>query len=214
MKQLLEAISTASTTIIVALAAVHLLCFLMLWAWYRRDLWRLAGTLDEFTRQLKHRSVLDRGSNLQDQISAFLQDIRDVTDSPQNLEGRAALRSRLQVLDERRVYLQSLRFETCYNLCRNMIEAYPLAGILGTILAIAAALQTDTATSSTVGLIVQRFGEAIWSTCAGLVAAVFFLFINGLLETSFIRLETERDEVRKVVHAAKRSLMIDREAET
>jgi biopolymer transport protein ExbB/TolQ len=205
MHPLLETISSLSTPIIGVMAGIHLFAFGLLWVWYRADSRRLAALLDDFTRGLKQRSVLDRSCSLLEQTDAFLHDIRDVLDNPASKDDREALRARIGVLDEKRRYLQSLRFETCYNLCRTMIETYPLAGILGTIIAIGAALQGGGEAAS-VQVIVQRFGEAIWSTCAGLVAAVLLLFLNGCLETAFVRLTEERDEVRRLVALAKRVL--------
>jgi biopolymer transport protein ExbB/TolQ len=90
-----------------------------------------------------------------------------------------------------------------------MIEAYPLAGVLGTILAIGAALNSpDPETASSVGAIVQRFGEAIWSTFAGLSAAIVLMFINGILEPPFSRLSENRLHVRETVARVKRELSI------
>src|SRR5690606_15884731 len=105
-------------------------------------------------------------------------------------------------------YLHSLAFETSYNICRTMIEAYPLAGVLGTILAIGAALQQGAATEqiATVSTIVSRFGDAIWSTFAGLIAAILLMFLNSLLEPGFSRLSENRVHVRDTVARAKREL--------
>ena len=92
-----------------------------------------------------------------------------------------------------------------------MIEAYPLAGVLGTILAIGAALQTGPGSeeaASTVGMIVGRFGDAIWSTFAGLVAAILLMFLNSVLEPSFGRLAENRNHVRDMVSSVKRELSV------
>ena len=91
-----------------------------------------------------------------------------------------------------------------------MIEAYPLAGVLGTILAIGSALQADKAAeaSATLAGIVGSFGDAIWSTFAGLTAAILLMFINSMLETGFFRLNSNRDHVREMVARAKRELSL------
>jgi biopolymer transport protein ExbB/TolQ len=116
----------------------------------------------------------------------------------------------MAILDEKRRYLSSMFFETSYNICRTMIEAYPLLGVLGTILAIGAALQTGDggSASASVGVIVSRFGDAIWSTFAGLTAAVLLMFLNSALEPRFQRLAENRGNVRKTVAHAKRELAI------
>jgi biopolymer transport protein ExbB/TolQ len=188
---------------------LHLLAFFWLRAWAGRDLRRMAADFDSFTRELKHRSLLERGIHLSDQIEAFLADIRDVLDDPAKKVERQALWHRMRILDEERRYLQSHAFDTAYNVCRSMIEAYPLAGVLGTILAIGAALQSGQGDAQqTVGDIVRFFGDAIWSTFAGLIAAMVLMFINSIVETQFRRLSENRQHVRETVARAKRELAI------
>lgn len=206
MTDLLDQLSALSTTAIAAAAAVHLAFFVMLWFWFRRDSRVIADSLDRFTRGLKHRSVLEGTNSLGDQIEAFLADVNEVLTLPQAGDERRILRDRLNILDERRGYLNALPFETAYNVARTMIEAYPLAGVLGTILAIGAALASD----DTVGVsqIVSRFGDAIWSTFAGLIAAIALMFLNSLIEPKFTRLAENRAHVRETVARAKRELSL------
>lgn len=206
MSTFLESLSEASTFLIAVAAAIHLVLFVILWFWYRNDLQRIAAALDDFTRGIRHRSVLDRTSHLSDQIEAFLSDVNEILDTPARSEDRQSLLDRISILDEKRRYLQSMGFEIGYNVLRSMIEAYPLAGILGTILAIGLVVQKGEAASTT--LIVQRFGEAIWSTCAGLVAAVILMFYNSLVEPSFLRLTENREQVRHTVARVKRALAL------
>lgn len=210
MASLLDSLSALSTFVIAAACAVHLAAFALLWTWARRDLRVIASSLADFTRDLRHRSVLDATGHLSDQIEAFLADVNDVLADSTRTADREALLRRMNILDERRPYLHSLVFETGYNLCRTMIEAYPLAGVLGTILAIGAALDAapTAETSSAVGTIVGRFGDAIWSTFAGLTAAIVLMFLNSLLEPGFGRLAESRAHVREMVARAKRELAL------
>uniref|UniRef100_A0A7C4QN32 MotA/TolQ/ExbB proton channel n=1 Tax=Schlesneria paludicola TaxID=360056 RepID=A0A7C4QN32_9PLAN len=194
---------------IVACAVLHLVCFFWLTVWARRDLRRLAGDLDAFTRDLKHRSLFERGADLSEQIDAFLADIRDVLDDAARRSDRQALRNRMQILDEERRYLHSHAFDTCYNVARTMIEAYPLVGTMGAILAIGSALQLSPDDQrNTVSTIVRFFGEAIWSTGAGLLAAVLLMFVNSVVETRFRRLSEHRTHVREMVARVKRELSV------
>lgn len=206
---LLSRLSGLSTPVIAGVAVLHFIAFLWLRGWANRDLRRMAADFDAFTRELKHRSLLERGINLSDQIEAFLADIRDVLDDPAKKSERQALWQRMRILDEERRYLQSHAFETSYNVCRSMIEAYPLAGVLGTILAIGAALQGGQSDAQqTVTDIVRFFGDAIWSTFAGLIAAMVLMFLNSIVETQFRRLGENRQHVRETVARAKRELAI------
>lgn len=207
---LLDTLSDLSTYVIAGAFMVHLAFFFLLWVWFRRDLRNIASSLSQFTSHLRHRSIMDSTVHLSDQIEAFLADVNEVVENPARRTDREALQLRINILDENRRYLNSLTFETCYNLCRTMIEAYPLAGVMGTIFAIGAALQDPQRLedATTVSYIIQRFGDAIWSTFAGLVSAIILMFINGFLEPPFTRLTENRVHVRETVAKVKRELTI------
>jgi biopolymer transport protein ExbB/TolQ len=209
MDQFLDQLSRLSTYIIAGAFACHLFLFLILRIWSRRDLRAIVGTLDDFTRGLKHRSVLDQRGHLVEQIDAFLADVQDILNHPEQSQERKTLQQRMNILDEKRSYMHSMFFETVYNMARNMIDAYPLMGVLGTILAIGAALQQPAgAAASAIGVdvIVGRFGEAIWSTFAGLVAGIFLMFVNSLVEPGFLRLSENRQHLREMIARVKREL--------
>ncbi|MEM6366126.1 MAG: MotA/TolQ/ExbB proton channel family protein [Planctomycetota bacterium] len=201
---MLEIISSYSSFAIVIAAIIHLFTFLILSRWAAGDRRRIAQLLERFTDALPHRSRMDWNVHLSDQIDAFLADIREVLTEHADSDNRRVLADRLRILDERRDYLQSMRFETVWNVAASMIEAYPLAGVLGTILAIGAALAADADASVT--LIVTRFGDAIWSTFAGLAAAVLLMFLHSWVEPGFARLSENRAHVREVAGLAKREL--------
>ncbi|MBX3443479.1 MAG: MotA/TolQ/ExbB proton channel family protein [Planctomyces sp.] len=208
MTGLLNRLSAFSTAVIVACFVVHLVVFFLLTVWARRDLRSLATALFDFTKGLRHQSLLDRAAPLSDQVEAFLADVNDVLDDPSRAADRRSLHQRMQIIDEKRRYLQTMLFETVYNVARTMIEAYPLGGIVGTVLAIGAALSTEAAGggAASVDAIVLRFGESIWCTFAGLVATIVLLFINSFLEPSFLRLTENRQHVRDTVARVKREL--------
>jgi biopolymer transport protein ExbB/TolQ len=204
----LQFFSSLSTLTIAICAVVHLLFFAVLRMWCNRDLKLIAGTLDDYTRGLRYRSVLDRSAPLTTQIDAFVQDVNDVLTDSSRSEDRGECLRRMHILDEKRRYLESLSFETAANSARTMIEAYPLAGVLGTVLAIGSALQVDAAASSAsaVNVVMARFGDSIWSTFTGLFAAILLMFVNSLLEIRFQRLTDSRTHVREMVARAKREL--------
>jgi biopolymer transport protein ExbB/TolQ len=204
----LQFLSRLSTPVIAICAILHLLYFAILRQWYARDLRMIAGTLDDYTRGLKYRSVLGRSVSLTTQIDAFVQDVNDVITDASRTEDRAECLRRMHILDEKRRYLESISFETAANSARTMIEAYPLGGVLGTVLAIGSALQADAAssTASTVNVVMERFGDSIWSTFTGLFAAILLMFVNSILEIRFNRLTDSRTHVRDMVARAKREL--------
>jgi biopolymer transport protein ExbB/TolQ len=213
LKQLtgvLNQFSALSTYVIVAAFLFHLFVFFVLAIWARRDLQKMAAALFDFTRGLRHQSLLDRGAHLSDQVEAFLADVNDVLDDPTRIGDRRGLHVRMQIMDEKRRYLQSMLFETVYNMARTMIEAYPLGGIVGTVLAIGAALNAEAANGgvASVDSIVRRFGESIWCTFAGLLSTIILLFINSALEPGFNRLSENRQHVRETVARVKRELSL------
>lgn len=193
--------SIYSTHAICAIGAVHLLFFFGLWLAFRGRLRRLAAMLEDFTRGLRQRSVLDRSAHLTDQIEAFLADVNEVLQHPERTEERRSLLERMRILDEKRRYLQSMSFDMWYNVARSMIEAYPLMGILGTILAIG--LVVAEGDQASVAAIVLGFGQAIWSTCAGIVLALALMFINSFVEPGFIRLMEQQRLVRETISRVK-----------
>ena len=207
----LGVLSACSMPFICLLFLGHLFAFFVLWIWWRRHLRVLVSSLDDFTRGLKHRSVLDSTSHLTEQIDAFVADVRDVIDGDKTSIDRDLLRGRVQLFDEKRRYLSSVMFETAYNICGTMIESYPLFGILGTLLAMGvglAARQAGTGGTNTAAILVTRLGEGIWATIAGLSATVILMFINSILEPRFQRLHQSRDAVRDAVHRVKRELSL------
>lgn len=213
--EVLNALSGYSAIVIGLLAVLHVVAFLWLIRWSRRDLRWMAGDFDAFTRELKHRSVLQRNTDLTLQIDAFLADVREVLDDPTRKAERQALAKRVRTLDEERRYLQSESFETCYTVCRTMIEAYPLAGVLGTILAIGAALQAGQGNSQkTISDIVRNFGDSVWATFAGLFAAILLMFVNSLVETRFRRVTETRGHIRDTIVRTKRELSLPEDGAT
>lgn len=203
---MLDAVSRYSTTAIVVVAALHFLAFVALRLRAARHRREMADLLQRFTDGLPGRSRLSPLAHLSNQIDAFVADVEDVLHDRSASPSRQVLRDRLKILDESRTYLDSLRFETAWSVARNMIEAYPSAGILGTILAIGAALSAGG--EAGVSVIVSRFGEAIWSTFAGLLAAIVLSLVSSFLEPTISALEENRRAVRQVIGMAKRELAI------
>ena len=86
----LQSLSSLMALVILAAAVLHVCFYIVLWIWYRRDLRVIAGCLDDFTRGLRHRSVLERSSQLINRIDAFVADVNDVINDPARDEDRHA----------------------------------------------------------------------------------------------------------------------------
>ena len=215
---LLGPVSDMTTPVILGLFALHLLAFFVLIIWARTHRRLLKSAMEAYTRGLKHQSVLDATAHISEQIDAFLADVSDVLDGPVNSPDREMLRQRIPILDEKRRYFSSMFFDTCFNICRTMIEAYPLLGILGTCLALGVGLaardMAATAGTSAVSVLVTRLGDAIWGTVTGLLATVVLMFLNSFLEPGFQRLAENRAHVRETVARVKRELLVAAEAKS
>ena len=78
MPGLIDNLSALSTFVIGAACVVHLALFFALWTWSRRDLRTIASSLDDFTRGLNHRSILDTTSHLSDQIDEYANNLAPI----------------------------------------------------------------------------------------------------------------------------------------
>jgi hypothetical protein len=54
----------------------------------------------------------------------------------------------------------------------------------------------------------DRFGDSIWSSFAGLLSAIILMFISSLSEVRFGRLSECRTSVRQLVARARRELQL------
>lgn len=201
----LDVLSDWFTPAILIVGGLHLLVFITLRIWASRDLRNLAQLLERFTDGFHGRSRMDWNGHLTDQVDAFVEDIREASEDPAS---RSLVAERMKILDERRTYLDSYRFESIWNVARNGIEAYPLLGVLGTILALWMAMRENIdGSSAAVGQIVERFGLAIDSTFAGLAMAILLMVIHSMFETFFTRLTENRKNVRDLVGKVKTELV-------
>lgn len=207
MNDVMEVLPRAISYVICVLAIAHVVLFIVLWRWSKRGYRSQYRLLEDFTQGLSHKSRIALGGHIADQIDAFLSDIRDVLGRDASDGQRQKLKERINVLDERRSYLNSMAFEKWTNMARTVIEIYPLLGILGTILAVAAALPAlESENTAAMTDIMRLFGQAIWSTIFGLAAAIILMWINSWLEPEYGRLVEIRINVRDVVAQAKREL--------
>jgi biopolymer transport protein ExbB len=231
-------LSDHSVHIILTLATIHVLGFL--WLFRARNVMR---------RQLKlelHNTVKNLPScpdeplqvDVDDQIDRFITVIREVVQDPARPDERRQIHNELRVRSKALRSVRSSFWETLHNLGRNFIEAYPLMGILGTILAIGLGISSPADASpdpgpaepttlpvvqnaseifvvaappqseSAVATIVGNFKNAIWSTFWGIAAAIVLIFMNALLEPGFGRLIEHQRAVREIMRMATREASV------
>jgi hypothetical protein len=234
---LLQWFADNASLLICCFAAVHFLVLLVLRVWWGRTLLTLQDYLRSLLANIKGTSDPSSTGDLDDQIEAFLQDVRAILTQEHFQHERDEIRTRVIAKKEQRPYLRAKAFERWYSVARAAVEIYPLAGILGTILAMAVSLAPgiqpdaalaagsgntaaaadadqpragtdDTAAETAVAGIVTNFRSAIWSTFFGLLFAIVFMGITAWYEPSFARLVEYRAAVREAIREAERSMVI------
>lgn len=225
-------LSDNSVSIIVAVAIVHAVFFLGLWWRHRKILKglgvRLRNTLGS------DKPLDDEMRSLDGTIECYLNGLREII-SKGNRSDVQQVWERLKVLVKDKRHLHTGLFETAYNVVREMIPAYPLMGILGTVLAIGVGLSAERldATALSQGSagsvrpvaavsgavvgndsaqgIVKDFKNAIWSTVWGLMFGLAFMLVNAAVEPSFTRAVEYRANVRDILLEANRAFSIKTE---
>jgi len=241
MPSLLQWFADNASFLICCFAAVHFVVLSVLRVWWGRTLVTLQDYLRSLLANIKGTSDPRSIGDLDDQIEAFLLDVRAILTQEHFQHERDEIRTRVIAKKEQRPYLRAKAFERWYSVARAAVEIYPLAGILGTILAMAVSLApggqpetvvesaagntavvADAGQSGTVGAdkeaaettvagIVTNFRSAIWSTFFGLLFAIVFMGITAWYEPSFTRLVEYRAAVREAIREAERSMVVTEE---
>lgn len=219
--------------IILVAAGVHLIVYMILFWWRRNIVRSLKSFLHSLLGKYEGTSDLIPTADVDDQIEAFLQDLRAVMSTDYYKRNRVDIARRILNKQENWASYRSKRFETVYNVCRTFVEVYPILGIFGTVLALGVSVEqqrstdamptqppavvetevaengVDEALSERGQDIVENFGAAIWSTISGLAAAMILMMINATFEPSFVRLIEAKAAVRDAVRQAERELTRD-----
>lgn len=215
MQEAITVVAAWAWLAIFALAGVHLLVYAWLVARKRREQKRLKSFMLNAVKALPSFGDVDETRRLDDQIDMFIHDVREAAEAARLSDAqRRAVYQRFEVKDEARPYVRSMSFEMWFNVARTLVEVYPILGILGTLLAIWAALMGESpgvasdgaAALQSVNDIVRNFGGAVTSTLAGLAAAIVLMAVNASAELSIERLIEQKAQVRDVVRSAKNYL--------
>lgn len=181
-------------------------CFLVHTA--RKSSKQMFAWLTNLVGPFSRRRDVEPDAHQLDSIDAFLSDIRDVIEHPQDDAELRSLQQRITIRGETRPHGLSHMFEQIYGLCRASIEAFPLLGILGTVLAIAAGMQatSDGETASQISQVVKNFGESVYCTAWGILFAIIFSFVNGWYEPDFHRVIGQSHVLEDLVLAVKKKV--------
>lgn len=152
---------------------------------------------------------MTRSPHQAEQIDGFLATIQEIIEHPRDAAELQQLSDRLSILTESNNAAATrlpVWFERDHNILRYAIEAFPLLGILGTILPLGFTINSGTADiTATVG----NFGAAIGTTIVGLICAIGLGFLNAWWEPSFTRLAEQQHRLDESILAARRKIRLE-----
>jgi biopolymer transport protein ExbB/TolQ len=153
--------------------------------------------------------AMTRSPHEGERIDGFLATIQEIIEHPKNEAELEDLSERLTVLTESNNAAATrlpVWFEREHNILRYAIEAFPLLGILGTILPLGFTINSGTSDiSATVG----NFGAAIGTTIVGLICAIALGIINAWWEPSFARLVEQQHRLDEAILSARRKIRLE-----
>jgi biopolymer transport protein ExbB len=192
-----------------AIIGVFVVINCVVWWWLRRTAGHIKQDLGDHLGHLVSDSAAwgfkSTRDTLDDRIDIFVTNINDRLKNYRTKEEVIEICNELTMKDQSWTRLKTDNFERAYSVFRTMPEIYPLLGIVGTVLAIAAGLQGESADK--IDLVVKNFGNSVWSTAIGLMAAIVFMVVNALQEPSFERVLTYKQQVREIITLAKQVLL-------
>lgn len=171
----------------------------------RKKLSFLANQLKESTSDFPIRTSVysELRDGTPDQILAFCEDI--LAQLSRGLDGRQL--KGLQKLQENKPYRKLRTIQSIYAVGPAVTEAYPMLGILGTVISIAGSLSTLSVGDGTVGpdfsVVIESFGTALWTTIEGLVFAVIFMIIHSWVDSNYTILSDVRRKFEEIVREAR-----------
>lgn len=222
----------------VPLGLFHLMLFVSLQAQLKRRL----AMLRAFVRNLASRVVQPWSeerpeSTVAEEIDLLLHDLKDAAAAGAwDPERSSRIRDAVFAADAPHKYLYDRSFEKRLSLAKAIIEIYPLLGIVGTVLAIAAGmapldarephvrpaivaaspapgsaaiaprLDEDSSGENELRNVTQNFGHSVWTTLIGLSLAIVFLLLSSWWEPEFQQLIEYRRGIADILHNVKSRL--------
>lgn len=143
---LLWSFSHPYNVVMLCFGVLHAMVFVGLCISRWRQVRRLATHLEDILGPAYRHLDQDPDRTIDEVIDGFFHDIDEVITDGRSAAKAHDLAHRLSTKDEARKYLKVMRFERVYSFARTGIEAWPLAGILGTVLAISFGMSVDAST--------------------------------------------------------------------
>lgn len=202
----LENISLYFKYVVLVFGVIWFLIFVWLIIQVKKIQKNLMGFLKSIVKVLPSSPDLDDTQGFDQKIDSFIAFIRDEINS-ENItdEVMAKITAKSEVTSQ---YTGFYSFENMYSLAKAGIEFFPLAGIIGTAIAIAAGLSNHSLSDSErLTAVVANFGESIYVTIYALASALVLILMNAWNETGFLKTLGCRKEISSLVSDAKKAIL-------
>lgn len=187
-------LSDQMVAIILAVAVFETGLFIILYRMASSNTHQLCDSLRNMLRGIKDPPEQDRSRIIHDEIVALLDCAESLRKT--SVEDFKRLLSNVRSQDARKIDLKSYRIESWGNVANAIVQAFPLLGIFGTILAIGQSLQGS---EGDVSVIMVAFTNAVNTTILGLVFAVIYMIVDAFFQAKAGRLKNELNKYRDVI---------------
>jgi len=155
---------------------------------------QLCDSLRNMLRGIKDPPEQDRSRIIHDEIVSLLDCAESLRKT--SAEDFKRLLSNIRNQDARKIDLKSYRIDSWSNVANAIVQAFPLLGIFGTILAIGQSLQGS---EGDVSVIMAAFTNAVNTTILGLVFALIYMIVDAFFQAKSGRLKNELNKYRDVI---------------
>jgi len=186
-------LSNQMVFIILTVAVFELALYVFLYKMTSTNTHQLCDSLRNMLRGIKEPPEQDRSRVIHDEIVALLDCAESLRKS--SVEDFKRLLANVRNQDARKVDLKSYQIEIWGNVANAIVQAFPLLGIFGTILAIGQSLQGS---AGDVSVVMKAFTNAVDTTILGLVFAVAYMIVDAFFQAKAGRLKTELAKYRDV----------------
>lgn len=187
-------LSDQMVAIILAVAVFETALFIILYRMASSNTNQLCDSLRNMLRGIKDPPEQDRSRIIHDEIVALLDCAESLRKT--SVEDFKHLLSNIRNQDARKIDLKSYRIDSWGNVANAIVQAFPLLGIFGTILAIGQSLQGS---EGDVSVIMIAFTNAVNTTILGLVFAVIYMIVDAFFQAKAGRLKNELNKYRDVI---------------
>lgn len=191
---LIYILSNSMVAFILVVAVIEAMLYITLFGMAASQTHHLYRSLRSMMKGIRKLPVLGQRRTIHDEISVLL-DTAEILKRAQAPNYRKLLLN-IGVQDSRKIELKTYNLERWSNVANAIVQAFPLLGIFGTILALGQSMQS---TGADISGIMKAFTNAIDTTMLGLAFAVIYMLVDAFFQAKSARLRQETDKYRDVM---------------